>query len=169
MPDEPVLVLLVHGTHGGASRWHQDRAREGALPASFRHTIARRLGGLAAIESFGWSGRNAVADRRAAALRLAWRCRQALRAEGHARLVLIGHSHGGNVLDMAAALLPPGLRARVHLVQVSTPFVVETPRYFRLLAADAGRTRVLGMRGDTMLQVMLVASFGFVGGVLPLL
>lgn len=111
----PKVALLVHGTWGGNSKWAKG---EGELAAE-----------LAAIsiphETFTWSGRNSHAARLKASEDLAGSISR-WEGEGH-EVVVVAHSHGGNVARSAIARLaspgaPADAQPRRLVVCIATPF-----------------------------------------------
>lgn len=105
-------ILLVHGTWGRRSGWTR---RDSKL-----HTrLSDEFPGIT-IGRFEWSGSNRHHQRAKAASRLF-----AVRRGPYDRTVLIGHSHGGNVIERAMSLLDPD---RVGAVTVGTPFLRFEPR-----------------------------------------
>lgn len=71
-------------------------------------------------ESFTWSGRNRFADRFRAAEQLAHRLRE-LEADEHiSSVILVGHSHGGNI---ALDAMSRASVAKTAVVTLSTPFL----------------------------------------------
>lgn len=74
-----------------------------------------------------WSGRNSVRARLAAAAVLAQHARTIARTNPTTRHIVIGHSHGGNVI--CAAMRSARVAALIHgVVSLSTPFVSASPR-----------------------------------------
>lgn len=112
-----IHIFLVHGTI--LFPWQRSAVRAWTHPQS---ALCQSIGNLkdleVVLEPFPWSGRNSLAAREAAAIRLAHHLERV--AIDH-RVIIIGHSHGGNV----------GLRACNHIshrcvsgiVCLSTPFL----------------------------------------------
>ena len=121
-------IMLVHGTWGrgffpngrlskSVRRWFE----EGSLFRIKLELTLREASLDWPIHSFLWSGANSVYARDLAAKRLADELRTCLRNTSDA-VVVIAHSHGGNVALRAAHYL--GSEAtRIRLVTLATPFV----------------------------------------------
>src|ERR1041384_1512570 len=113
MASAPVF-FLVHGTWSRFARW----TRGGSL---LRHAIRDRFGQSVEFRRLSWSGKNTHAARREAAERLADDLESCRRDRLDSPIVLIGHSHGGNVIIYAAAR--KSVREEISaLVCLATPF-----------------------------------------------
>jgi hypothetical protein len=75
------------------------------------------------ITKFEWSGNNSVLDRADAASKLAAHLKTAIDRAPNSEHVVIGHSHGGNVILRAMYHLEPDEARRFLLVTLATPFV----------------------------------------------
>lgn len=117
--DARLRCVLVHGTFAPDADW--------VRPGSF---LARGLQSLeeegVRICSFGWSGRNSHADRTEAAQALASLLRLEALSNPDVRFLLVGHSHGGNIVMSAVKGIPESQRAGV--VCLGTPFFHVRPR-----------------------------------------
>jgi hypothetical protein len=130
-------IVLVHGTWGrgifirtdkprfGSPRWFNDSS-------PFRLRLEEELGKRNMIQQFectSWSGSNSVFARSAAASRL--RNRLNTSPEGVPQVV-IGHSHGGNVVLRALKEFDTS-RVKLNIVTLATPFLrvfnVPTPSH----------------------------------------
>jgi hypothetical protein len=88
----------------------------------FRDTLERDLGRPVVFREFRWSGHNSHLDRLVAAEHLREHLRTVSADYPAARQVVIGHSHGGNVV--LYALRDPDIRQRVAaVVTLATPFL----------------------------------------------
>ncbi|MBY0284897.1 MAG: GPI inositol-deacylase [Sphingomonas sp.] len=122
MTDETVkvLIVLVHGTWNPTSLWLQPRSH-------FRNRIA------AALRSEGvkevrfsrliWSGANNHQARAAAGDALAERLKFLRSRFPTHRLIVVGHSHGGNVALRGALLRDAGGQTVDGVVTLATPFL----------------------------------------------
>jgi pimeloyl-ACP methyl ester carboxylesterase len=81
------------------------------------------------VKAFTWSGANSLAARHEAAKTLAKAVEADLRPLVTHRVVLVGHSHGGNVAVMARDMLRDKLDGRiaVDVASLATPFIHATP------------------------------------------
>ncbi|MDP9412774.1 MAG: alpha/beta hydrolase [Pseudomonadota bacterium] len=114
-----MLVCLVHGTFASEAPWANP---EGL----FHRTLAREMPD-AAVDRFNWSGRNSHEARAAAGVELAEHSAALLEAHSRERLLLVGHSHGGNVI--LQSLKDPHFQSRVDaIVFLGTPFWRVEPR-----------------------------------------
>lgn len=120
-----IAVVTVHGTGDTAvapvgDKWFQSGSR-------FASALTERLRGAgieAEITPFLWDGANSSRAREIAGEKLAKMLRRL--AKSYDALHLIGHSHGGNVVNEALIGLRWGLRRRLGIgsvVAVGTPFL----------------------------------------------
>jgi len=115
--ENPIACILVHGTWAPRASW--------TLPGSaLRRAIEEELRNRVRLERFAWSGRNSHGARTRAARRLALQLKHEFRSD---RVVLIAHSHGGNVCAQALRDLGDDPRI-IKLICLSTPFLVERLR-----------------------------------------
>jgi hypothetical protein len=131
MPSDDLVVVLVHGTKPRLFGRDLMAPPTWTKPDSpFRNILAGTLEEQALFVEFDWSGANTHAARLSAAARLADLLRQLRRDHPAARLVLIAHSHGGNVVLYAMRQLAPADGAERHpvdgLVCLGTPFLRAT-------------------------------------------
>jgi pimeloyl-ACP methyl ester carboxylesterase len=112
-PNAKVVFVLVHGTFAKSATW-----------VASNSDFARRLQAEipnAHIETFRWTGRNSEGSRCHAASELA-RFTSALRAKhSDSQIVVIGHSHGGNVA-IGAYNSDGGPESIDKVVCLGTPF-----------------------------------------------
>lgn len=117
---EEFVFVLVHGTWAPGAAW--------TLPGSWLRVRLRRtmLAAGAARVDFArtvWSGANGDAARLDGSRRLRARIAHVARARPDAHIVVVGHSHGGNVALHAVGHCPE-TRARVRCVgTLATPFL----------------------------------------------
>lgn len=117
-PSGRPLIILIHGTWGSRSVWSQPET------SSIARAIVTRFPDTFEIERFSWTGRNSPACRREAAERLAEQMIQNL--EHNTRpIILISHSHGGNIALAARDMLPSTNRHKIGVVTMGTPFLRE--------------------------------------------
>jgi len=112
----PPLIVLVHGTWGSKSSWATPEHSE------FVKAITSQLQVRAIFEKFPWSGANSAQVRFEAATRLAQYISGQL-ATSQRNVVMISHSHGGNIAMRAAALLTEVELRNVRNVFMNTPFL----------------------------------------------
>jgi hypothetical protein len=133
-----IVVFLVHGTWPRglpiirhvlpqSKVWFDQSSKFTSLLRSelSPHTLE--------FKAFEWSGNNSILDRAEAAKKLAKKLSDELQSED-AFLIIIGHSHGGNVAVKAAESL--GRIDRQLLVTMGTPFLRASisPHYSLLFA-----------------------------------
>lgn len=160
------VMILVHGTWGrgfNPSDPFVDSARNlpgNTIPAprwfdlgsAFRSRLERALEENLhiAFEPFHWSGANSVFARNDAALTLCERLKS-LHSKGE-QIVIIAHSHGGNVALRALELLGSDAR-RIRLITLATPFL-------RLRATEAASSIIFYL---FLPIAFFIASLGFLG------
>ena len=159
LPGRKASIVLVHGTWGRWSSWHR---RAGLMRRGLTERFAE-----ADVESFVWSGRNTHRARIEGALALADRLDEL--ADRH--VVLVAHSHGGNVA-LGAARLARATRNQRLLVTLATPFlapgrpvgqlpsVVVTVALGSLVLAILGFVGVVPVLLPWLLATLLVAHLG---------
>ncbi|WP_340646227.1 hypothetical protein [Phenylobacterium sp.] len=130
------LVVLVHGTHARDAEWVGEDA---ALAHSLRLGLPD-----CQVRTFRWSGANHHGARLQAGAELAMMLQSLCATWPAARLHLISHSHGGNVVLYAARRLDP--QAQVATIAfLGTPFlnvrrrnITANSAQFALLASIVG-------------------------------
>ena len=115
-----VVVTLVHGTWARRADW--------TLPSSpLCRSICAAAHGPVRFEQFVWSGWNAVTSRAKAVELLISHLTASHARWPHARLFVIGHSHGGNIAFHA--MREDGVEAHIAgVICLSTPFLCASPR-----------------------------------------
>src|ERR1017187_2090245 len=88
--DSTITVVLVHGTFSRRAAWTQEGS-------PLRNSIAKAFDGRVSFSSFCWSGANSGDDRDEAATALSVHLDHLRAAEPTTIIVVIAHSHGGNV------------------------------------------------------------------------
>ena len=118
----PTTVTLVHGTFATGAPWTQDNS-------ALRQALSDALGPSTTFNPFSWSGENSFIGRAEAVEHLRSDLKRSMgRADG-GRHIVIGHSHGGNVV--LKALEDSTISEHVEaVVCMSTPFIVARPREF---------------------------------------
>lgn len=114
-----ISIVAIHGTFARRADWIS------ANSAMHNH-IARALEEYASVAwfDFRWSGANSSRRREVAAAELTIEIEIIRKANPASQLVLIGHSHGGNVAMLAAkAFSQEGGRSVSGVIAMSTPFV----------------------------------------------
>jgi pimeloyl-ACP methyl ester carboxylesterase len=114
------VVVLVHGTWATGAAWLKEAS-------ALRRELSQQVEAEVLWVPFLWTGRNTHRARMRAATQLAsLLC--GLRARfATEKLLVIGHSHGGNVALYASRLLPPACTIE-GVVCLSTPFFHAQPR-----------------------------------------
>ena len=122
-------LILVHGTYKPNAAW--------SLEMSPLTDALRRTFDSAEIERFVWDGENSVRSRHTAAQSLAIKLDELRAAEPNKLVVVIAHSHGGNIAFNAIASLPTHNNVGA-LVTLGTPF-------FEFLPRETGNATVYAM------------------------
>jgi hypothetical protein len=134
-----IKIITVHGTFAnqpsdhGEAWWQKDSA--------FIRAVSERLQNTLTIIPFHWSGRNNELDRRAAGDELFHLISREIKADS-SPIVLIAHSHGGNVVAFALDNFPyrerEALEEPMHVRQLTKEWFHE--KYVNMrTAASAGR------------------------------
>jgi pimeloyl-ACP methyl ester carboxylesterase len=114
------IVVLIHGTWAGRSIW--------TLPGSpLRKSVQHALGAGVRFERMVWSGRNTFHARSTAANKLLALLSELGRCYSNVPVIIIAHSHGGNIAMQALTRLDPNIRVD-GLLCLSTPFLIAEPR-----------------------------------------
>src|SRR5262249_47174563 len=109
------VITLVHGTFARRANWSRPES-------NFAKALQARINNTVRFESFDWSGFNLHRARLLASRRLADKLISTRKRFPGAKLIVVGHSHGGNVA--AYALRDPIVAAAVDgLVSLATPFI----------------------------------------------
>lgn len=121
-PKKRVIIFLVHGTYARKALWTQKGSK-------LRSAVEASFAGEAQFREFLWSGRNSFSARNKAAIELGKELNQTATENPKIPIILIGHSHGGNValksLDYSQAS-----ESVAGVICLSTPFLlVRTRRY----------------------------------------
>lgn len=138
--------ILIHGTWGRRSRWTERRS---SIYAGLQREFK------VPVERFEWSGHNSHRGRIKAATRLA----QRLKDYDRQRVVLVAHSHGGNVA-IAAARLVAESAVDVKVITLGTPFLVHGRDIDKLLQVTLTALGALGLL--SLLSIFGVTSTTFV-------
>ena len=143
-PTQQYIVYLVHGTWGGPKGRPSDSemwfSPESPFVQSIRQYLDRNHTGMSdriSFDSYVWSGRNSFTAREEAARHLfAKLCVRSNSDHSNSdqKVILIGHSHGGNVInDAFAPFGEPAMNRLVYLptkvagiVTMATPFLART-------------------------------------------
>jgi pimeloyl-ACP methyl ester carboxylesterase len=134
-----IIIYLVHGTWPRGFWFSQlfskKRLSWFELTSEFARELSVQFEGFRAeIKAFLWSGSNAILDRANAAAELAAEVSRDLEAKDTV-IVVIGHSHGGNVA--LKALRTVAQLDRIFLVTLGTPFFQITENEYDLTAVSA--------------------------------
>ena len=119
MPSK-ILPILVHGTFDRESVWTKP-------DSCFSLKLKEELGMQGDTISFQWSGANSYQGRVRAGHDLAIFLVETKRKYPKYRFVLIGHSHGGNVIFYALKELPEDWE-HIKVVTLSTPFLISSQK-----------------------------------------
>ena len=134
-----ISFILVHGTWAKQATWI-----EASSPFSQKLLAASQN---SQVIPFRWSGSNSEKARRTAGLALADKIEKLASSRPHTEIVIVGHSHGGNVGFFACEALQKKTIS-VRLVCLGTPFV----RYFSVDLTPAANLISAGL-------VSLIAGF----------
>jgi hypothetical protein len=120
-------VLCVHGTFGrGIVFDNGHRIRWFDEGSSFTRRITELLAGRGISANFVpalvWSGANSIRARHQAAESLASRL-DACATEDDGPIMVVAHSHGGNVAMKALNLVDPATLRQLRIVTLATPFL----------------------------------------------
>ncbi len=107
-----MIVLIVHGTFGSCSKWLKSDSKVMSAIRSLPNT---------SVHLFKWSGTNSTPHRMTAAYHLADKCKELQNGNlSGAPIVIVAHSHGGNLAAWCATLLTFDIKAALY---VNTPFI----------------------------------------------
>ncbi len=120
MSDEirpPTIVTLVHGTFDVSARWTES-------DSSICRALKDALEDNIVINSFKWSGKNSQQHRDLYAKQLADRIAEANHFFPNSKQLLIGHSHGGNIIKSSIEIMQKNLSDKIiGIITISTPFM----------------------------------------------
>jgi hypothetical protein len=146
----PVTVVLVHGTFDRAALW----AQPGSV---FRTSLSRTLPNAEIVVHF-WSGSNSFSARAAAATDLARLLRSTSALNSSARILIVAHSHGGNIALQAIGDANIGDQCS-GVACLATPFLQFLPRDIgdaALLSVGAiGAALLLGLYAWVFYKLLL--------------
>jgi len=120
-PSEPPLIFLIHGSFVQNAPWTREESSD--LVAGIKNAEIN-----AEFVRFPWTGRNSASARRRAAEELAGTIAPVLEA-GTREVVLVGHSHGGNIALQAAMHLKREQRMLLKFCCLATPFLGVNRRF----------------------------------------
>jgi len=121
---EPIIVTLVHGTSDTQARWTDEDSK-------IRKGLTQEFGDRLYITKLQWSGENREDARLNAAKRLFDHINANATYFPSSPHVLVGHSHGGNIIRWALEQLSPTAAGKVAAaITISTPFVEIQPRAY---------------------------------------
>lgn len=148
-----VTIIAVHGTGSRGAEWVEATSN---LAVKIQSNFDSR-GIKVDWYKFEWSGANTVSGRRAAAERLTRELDNAFKMNSTQQIVMVGHSHGGNIALKAFEQFChiPSLR----LITLATPFLSARRRpSTRLFAVAfpfiniAGATIIVGLLANASLD-----------------
>ncbi len=146
-------IITVHGTFSsgpetGNKWWQRD--------SSFHQQLAERFSSAGArptFEPFQWDGKNSETSRREAGIQLAKKLK-----DMQEPVVLVGHSHGGSVIEHALLYANQkkfNLDHILRIITVGTPFFSFQPsRFLFSKLGNAGKSYYL----STMLMVVILVT-----------
>lgn len=158
---QKIAIVTVHGT-GDQAPAEPDAAKKwwepGSVFAGWLTELLAAEGYTAEIHPLTWSGRNSSTDRESAARSLAKAIRQLSR--NYAGIHVVGHSHGGNIADEAAAMLGwSGIKKRKSGRGLRSISTVGTPFFSTTLKAEE-RLAEYAFAGMGIISAILVAFLG---------
>src|SRR5262249_2971198 len=115
-----VQFVLVHGTFSSNRTW-----------AAFAAELQREDPSTS-LDYWPWTGANAQGGRMESARKLACYINDKKKASPDQPLILIGHSHGGNVCRAAASFAKP--EAVQAIIYIATPHLLFARKHGRALA-----------------------------------
>lgn len=122
MPDQKILIRLVHGAHdapkNGVAHWSD---ADGAFAEGVKKRLPRDVRERVSFKSFAWTGANSFAARKTASERLV----EELNEYDPQSTLLVGHSHGGAVIADALATADASRIPRA-VCTLGTPFIART-------------------------------------------
>ncbi|KXV73683.1 hypothetical protein AD951_00840 [Acetobacter malorum] len=131
---EKTLVMLVHGTWGGRLnvglinrilRKKSNRSLWFEEGSAFFNNLPNR--GLCDVIHHDWGGPNSFDARRVASVEVAKKIENAFQKNKYKKLVIIGHSHGGNVALKSLDHIKSGFRPdseNTLVITMATPFII---------------------------------------------
>lgn len=121
------LVVAVHGTWAPVVKGKPHWARAGTpLHAALTDAIQSACGTAPIWHTFTWSGDNSTTGRLAAIEALTTIAGDATMHDPKRLVVIVGHSHGGNIAAVTAQRLTD--RPRLRVVTLATPFLTVLAR-----------------------------------------
>lgn len=120
-----VLVVLIHGTWSLEPAWTQTAS---PLATTIRRALSNNENDIQFVH-FRWSGRNTQYARDSATRQLVSWLNTNRSSDPGQRVVLVGHSYGGNIAIGAAAQLEASTPIS-KVVTLATPFIVTSKRSF---------------------------------------
>lgn len=163
MTVENHYVLVIHGTFNapspGERKWYQPADASGNFCSRLQERLTRVMPEMQgavwrtfdAETSFRWSGANDHRERLRAAYRLYETFTQIIKSDRNARIHVVAHSHGGNVLLRAVEILldpSPESRREVTMRAVWRWYFRGYPRLLRLFRLDRDDSIVTAIKDD---------------------
>jgi hypothetical protein len=140
------LIILVHGTFAKNAPWINETS-------SFSNGLKKFLGNKTKIVPFNWSGKNSYFERVAAGNQLSILLEETFKSHPNSQKIVIGHSHGGNVICYALKQIPE-IASEFKIITLATPFLISS------LRADTNTRYIIGVfRGQVMPYALFVISF----------
>ena len=124
--DPEVIVSEERGTSGSPSNRRQRSLRWFEPGSAFRGALAKGLIGSEikfTTRVLLWDGRNSIVSRNKAAIVLAELIKSLAREASGDPIVVVAHSHGGNVALRAAHIASAEAVANLKVVTLATPFL----------------------------------------------
>jgi hypothetical protein len=118
------LIILIHGTWARGFLFRTNPSPDGQRwfePKSIFFSDVLSDFHSSDIHVFSWSGRNSILARKTASSEL-WKLIISKIGDGFTDLVLIGHSHGGNVIIDTLPLINDDFN-RITIITLATPFI----------------------------------------------
>ena len=117
----PLVITAIHGTFDTTAHWVDPNS---PIPVALGNVIGNCI-----IERVKWSGHNSELDRISAIERLGEHVKKISIRFPQAPHILIGHSHGGNIIrDFLLRASPDTIKLVAGAIAVSTPCRDFSPR-----------------------------------------
>lgn len=162
------VIVLVHGTFANQAPWIKENS-------IFVNGLKSRLGVNSKIIPFNWSGKNSYLGRVNAGEDLALVLNQISNDYPLAEKIVIGHSHGGNVIFYALRA-DPMLVEKYKVVTLATPFLIsslkdneETKSVISIFKTSVIPYALFGLSSIVLIMITILTVFTYYELFKPLL